>query len=108
MFWFCGLLVICWSHCVLTQLLAIDQHTNLMNVYDILGSSRTVGFVISCIHVFFFSLQDATMRLCARDSMHRRIVPDRDCLVLVTMSRGCAFFKEAVFFFFFFLFSAIV
>jgi hypothetical protein len=32
-------LVLCWSHCVLTQPLDIDQYTALMSVFDGLGAS---------------------------------------------------------------------
>jgi hypothetical protein len=38
-FW---LLVMCWSHCILTQPLELAQHTALMNVYDALGSSHVM------------------------------------------------------------------
>jgi hypothetical protein len=60
-FW---LLVICWSHCVLTQPLQAAQHSALMSVYDALGSSHVdeVKVVLHSLFVFrfFFFGQDAT------------------------------------------------
>jgi hypothetical protein len=52
-FW---LLVICWSHCVLTQPLQAVQHSALMSVYDALGSSHVdeVKVVLHSLFVFRF------------------------------------------------------
>jgi hypothetical protein len=50
-FW---LLVICWSHCVLTQPLEAAQHSALMSVYDALGSSHVDEVKSFCIHFLFF------------------------------------------------------
>jgi hypothetical protein len=48
------LLVICWSHCVLTQPLESEQHFALMNVYDALGSSLVDSECITDKVLFLF------------------------------------------------------
>jgi hypothetical protein len=91
------LLVICWSHCVLTQPLQDDQYIALMNVYDGLGSfphSRSFRILRFFFFFFFFFLQDATPQ-CAHDSMRQRVVSARICVVLMEMSHNCAFEEEA-------------
>jgi hypothetical protein len=73
-FW---LLVIYWSHYVLTQTLEAAQHSALMSVYDALGSSHVDDEVKSFrIHFLFFLVfgQDAMTCQIAHDSLRRRIV----------------------------------
>jgi hypothetical protein len=76
-FW---VLVICWSHCVLTQSLEPGQHSALMSVYDSLGvwrmltSSLSVYVRFSQRWLTFLFSQVAAMQQRARDSMCRQFV----------------------------------
>jgi hypothetical protein len=71
------LLVVCWSHGVVTQMVPLDlaQHTALMSVYDGLGSSiHFEANDILLLTFFDFFEQNATAQHSARDSTHRQIV----------------------------------
>jgi hypothetical protein len=63
------LLVICWSHCVLTQPLQDDQYIALMNVYDGLGSfphSRSFRILRFFFFFFFFFSAGCNTTVCPR------------------------------------------
>lgn len=53
-FW---LLVVCWSRCVLTERLGVDQHLALMDVYTSLGSFACWHVVSQFTFFFLFVLQ---------------------------------------------------
>jgi hypothetical protein len=75
-FW---LLVICWSHCVLTQPLAANQHIALMSVYDDLGLSlddSISAFSLSFFFFFFLFRPGCAPEVCVRFNASSNCVGD--------------------------------
>jgi len=80
-----------WAAAVVAQPLEAAQHTALMDVYDVFGSSsrQRIPNLMKFFFSFLFLRQDAIQRR-VRDSVHRPIVLVVDCIVPVAKSRDCA------------------